>query len=149
MYNDFLWEWGWEMIVQISSKLKNRADIMSDCRNYLLLKCCLFLFSVIYYRSCQTNTCRKYYHNWFLWLFQKWLTSVFSTFDYGELVWGHYRASRVLLFKCYSSNILYWLQAEMWGKHFAQSIVIIGKWNQARAMYNVQRRGVMRIIKCS
>ena len=25
----------------------------------------------------------------------------------------------ILLFKCYSSNILYWLQAEMWEKHFA------------------------------
>ena len=35
----------------------------------------------------------------------------------------------------------------MWEKHFAKSNVIIGKWNQARAMYNVQRRGVMRIIK--
>ena len=54
-----------------------------------------------------------------------------------------------LLFKYYSSNILYWLQAEMWEKRFAKSIVIIGKWSQARAMYNVQRRGVMRIIKCS
>ena len=35
------------------------------------------------------------------------------------------------------------------GKHLAKSIVIIVKWNQARAMYNVQRRGFMRIIKCS
>ena len=26
----------------------------------------------------------------------------------------------------------------MWGKHFAKSIIIIGKWNQVRAMYNEQ-----------
>ena len=31
--------------------------------------------------------------------------------------------------------MLYWLQAEMWGKHFAISIVFIGKWNQERAKY--------------
>ena len=36
----------------------------------------------------------------------------------------------------------------MWEKHFAKSFVIIRKWNEARAraMYNVQRCGVMRIM---
>ena len=44
---------------------------MSDYRKYPLLNCCLFLFSVIYHRSCQTNTCRKYYHKLLLCFFSK------------------------------------------------------------------------------
>ena len=34
--------------------------------------------------------------------------------------------------------MLYWLQAEMWGKHFAISIVFIGKWNQESPIFTTK-----------
>ena len=65
------------MNMRIPSKFNNRADI-SDCRNYLFLNAARsYLFSVIYHRSCRTNTCHKYL---FLWPFQKSLSSVFIAF---------------------------------------------------------------------
>ena len=55
----------------------------------LSLLCYSCLFSV-YITVAVRLTCHKYL---FLWLFQKSLTSVFIAFGYGELVWGHYKAT--------------------------------------------------------
>ena len=104
--------------MRIPSKCNNRADI---CRIVdFFLKCCSCLFSVIYHRSCQTNTCHEY------------LLCLLYLVKVNWLQGGHYRATRCFIkIKCYSSNMLqHWLQAKMWEKHFAKSIVIIGKWNE-------------------